>query len=166
MKQNQGCVYWITGLSASGKTTLATSLQEKITDSILLDGDTLREVLGARSSSFDRASRLALAFTYSRMCKLLAGQGFTVIIATISLYSEIHSWNREHLPNYIEIFLDVSEDTRRQRDPKKLYAKEEAGIMNNMVGIDIAVDIPFSPAFVFDDTFTVDSMLKSIINQS
>ena len=58
------------------------------TNALILDGDDLREVLAVPSSHFDRASRLSLAYTYARFCKLLADQGAVVIIATISLFHD------------------------------------------------------------------------------
>lgn len=117
-----GCVIWITGLSGAGKTTLAKALQAQIPASILLDGDELREALGSSRQGFDKASRLELAKVYARLAGLLAKQGHTVIVATISLFHELHAYNRVNLPGYLEIFLDVPEKERRERDPKGLYA--------------------------------------------
>lgn len=141
----QGRVIWITGLSGAGKTTLARALGARLPHAVLLDGDDLRAVLGATSSGFDRAGRLALAQTYARLCKLLADQGHTVVIATISLFHEIHAWNRENLPGYLEVFLDVPEDVRRQRDPKGLYAAAQAGNVRHMAGAETTVDFPQAP---------------------
>ena len=141
----QARVIWITGLSGAGNTTLARALVARLPHAILLDGDDLRAVLGATSSGFDRAGRLALAQTYARFCKLLADQGHTVVIATISLFHEIHAWNRENLPGYLEVFLDVSEEERRKRDPKGLYAAEQTGDVCHMAGAETAVDFPQAP---------------------
>lgn len=117
-----GKVIWITGLSGSGKTSLGIALQKELAGSILLDGDELREALGATGGAYDAKGRLELAKTYARLARLLALQGNTVIVATISLFHELHAWNRANLPGYVEIFLDVDEATRRSRDPKGLYA--------------------------------------------
>ena len=143
-----GRVLWITGLSGAGKSTLARALCARLPQTILLDGDALREVLGATTSAFDRAGRLGLARTYARLCGLLAAQGHTVVIATISLFHEIHAWNREHLPGYVEIFLDVPEAVRRRRDPKGLYAAEQAGSVRHMAGAETPVDFPKAPDLV------------------
>ena len=75
--------------------------------------------------AFDRQSRLALAMIYARFCKLLADQGQTVVIATISLFHEVHAWNRAHMPAYLEVFLDAPEAARRARD--RGYAAADQG---------------------------------------
>lgn len=159
-----GRVFWITGLSGAGKSTLARALQARLPQAILLDGDELRAVLGTTGSGFDRESRLRLAATYARFCKLLAEQGHTVIIATISLFHEIHAWNRENLPGYREIFLDVPEDVRRQRDPKGLYAAARAGSVRQMAGAETPVDLPQAPHLVLrTDRLSLDDCVEAVL---
>ena len=84
-------VIWITGLSGSGKTTLATLVTDSIKQSgspvIMLDGDILRECFGIKSKN-NREERLEIAFTYSRLCRMISSQGVTVVIATIALFKE------------------------------------------------------------------------------
>lgn len=145
---NQGRVIWITGLSGSGKSTLAGLVKSELErvgrPVILLDGDELRAVmpLGDR---FDRDARLALALSYGRLCRLLALQGFTVIIATISMRAEVYAWNRQNLPGYVEVFLDVPARIRAARDPKRYYAKLQTESLGDFAGHDQEVDLPPSP---------------------
>lgn len=145
METGLGRVIWITGLSGSGKTTLARALQASLPGSILLDGDELREALGSADSGFDRNSRLRLASSYSRLAALLAKQGFTVIVATISLFHEIHAWNRANMPGYLEIFLDVPLEVRQSRDPKGLYAKDAQDKTSQMAGGGVKAEFPLEP---------------------
>lgn len=144
-----GLVVWITGLSGSGKSTLANEVTVRMREEgqsvVLLDGDELRRVLGATTSSVEnhgRAGRLALAMQYSRLCGVLASQGFTVVIATISLFREVHAWNRANLPNYFEVYLKVPEEELRRRDPKHIYQRFDAGELTNVAGLDLPVDEP------------------------
>ena len=141
-------VFWITGLSASGKTTLANLLVNDLRLSgqvvALLDGDVIRSVLG-ETNSYTKEERLSLALTYSRLAKMLSDQGIIVVIATIALFHEIHSWNRKNITKYCEIFLDVPLSELRKRDPKGIYKKFYNGEVKNVAGLDFQVDFPLNP---------------------
>jgi len=143
-----GKVIWVTGLSGAGKTTVARHLQPALQAEggpvILLDGDELRQVFPT-GANYDRESRLQLALAYARLCNLLARQGATVICATISMRHEVHAWNRDNLPNYVEVFLDVPDNVRAGRDPKHHYAAVREGRLADFAGHDQAVDLPLAP---------------------
>lgn len=162
-KTSGGRVIWITGLSGAGKTTLARALLEHLPGAILLDGDELREALGASDSGFDAASRKKLALTYARLAGLLASQGVTVVIATISLFHDVHAWNRAHLPGYLEVFLDVPETVRRRRDPKGLYAAEQAGRVTAMAGGETRVELPRSPHLRLDGSQSLEEAVLRVL---
>jgi adenylylsulfate kinase-like enzyme len=89
-------VLWITGLSGAGKSSLANILVNRLKEHewpvVLLDGDELRKIFGSSEGEevHGREHRVFLAQRYSQLCRLLADQGITVIIATISLFHEIH----------------------------------------------------------------------------
>ena len=150
-----GRVIWITGLSGSGKSTLATLLTLRIRQcgepTILLDGDELRNVLGVADTNANnhrREARLLIAMKYSHLCQLLASQGFTVVIATISLFREVHKWNRENLPSYFEVYLKVPLEELRRRDPKGIYRRFYSGQMVNVAGLDLPIDEPEVPDLI------------------
>jgi adenylylsulfate kinase len=158
-KCSKSKVVWITGLSGAGKSTLANevvcrfrALGENV---ILLDGDILREVFDASQANernHGREARLALAMKYARLCRVIAAQGLTVVIATISLFGEVHDWNRKNLPGYFEVYLKVPIEELRQRDPKNIYRRFDAGEIKNVAGLDLPIDEPASPDMlvVFD----------------
>jgi len=147
-------VIWITGLSGAGKTTVANhvavSLQQKNINTIKLDGDVLRSVFGSEGQH-TREDRLSLARSYSRLCKELAGQGYTVICSTISMFHEIHEWNRNNLPGYLEVYLRVPIDVLEGRDTKGIYVKAKSGDISNVAGVDLKVDEPRSPDILIDN---------------
>ncbi|MEK9572619.1 MAG: adenylyl-sulfate kinase [Paracoccaceae bacterium] len=144
-----GAVIWITGLSGAGKTTLAYEVVERLRAEgdavVMLDGDDLREVFGAIVTNVEnhgREGRLALAMQYARLCRVIATQGLTVVIATISLFREVHTWNREHLPGYFEVYLSVPLDELRHRDPKGIYRRFDSGELAHVAGLDLPIDEP------------------------
>ena len=150
-----GKVIWITGLSGSGKTTLAQEVANLLRSSgdqlILLDGDELREIFILESSDdklFSRQTRLKLALQYANLCKLIASQGINVVIATISLFSEVHAWNRMNLQDYFEVYLDVPLEILRNRDPKGIYKRYDKNQELGVVGLDINFDAPTNPDLV------------------
>ncbi|MBK8803367.1 MAG: adenylyl-sulfate kinase [Fibrobacteres bacterium] len=147
---------WITGLSGAGKTTLARQVQAMLRDrqtpSLLLDGDRLREVFADPTYGYDRGSRLRGAHRYARLAAMVAEQGLVAVVATISLFHEIHDWNRANLPGYFEVFLDVPEPVRRLRDPKGLYRSHALGTTSAMDGLDQAVESPISPHLRIENT--------------
>ena len=146
-------VIWITGLSAAGKTTLATLFTEYLCDNdnsvVMLDGDELREALGT-TSNHSREARLGLAFKYARLAKMIASQGVKVVVGTVALFKEVHDWNRVNHPNYFEVYLKVPIEELRRRDPKGIYRRFDLGEINNVAGLDLEVDEPLNPDLIID----------------
>lgn len=146
-----GRVIWITGLSGAGKSTLAAALAERLRQQqpvVLLDGDRLRSLFDAvdpSAANHGREARLNLALRYARLCAMLAESGVTVVIATISMFHEVHDWNRRHLPGYLEVYLKVPLAELRRRDPKGIYARHAAGELQHVAGLDLLVDEPRDP---------------------
>jgi adenylylsulfate kinase len=142
-----GTLIWITGLAGSGKTTLAKGLYEELKKShpnvIHLDGDSVREILG-NSYGHDIKDRLATAYIYSRMCNFLVKQGMIVIMSTISLFHEIHDFNKKNNERYYEILLEVSKDELLRRNQKKLYTDGK----DNVMGVHQKAELPKKPTMV------------------
>ena len=146
---------WITGLSGSGKSTIAQSLtallKKKGMKVILLDGDEIRNILvpiREQEQSYTKNERIKLAIQYSKLGNLLVKQGFMVIIATISLFKEVHIWNRKNIKGYFEVYLKVPLEELQRRDPKKIYSRFNAGELKNVAGLDLDIDEPRSPDWV------------------
>jgi adenylylsulfate kinase len=120
-------VLWVTGLSGAGKTSVSRRLRERCAaagrPAVLLDGDSLRAILGDRFGHAPEDRRY-LAMCYGRLCRELAQQGITVICATISMFDAVRAWNREHIPGYREIYLRVPQGERQRRDVKGVYGND------------------------------------------
>ncbi|MEO5363227.1 MAG: adenylyl-sulfate kinase [Magnetococcus sp. DMHC-8] len=157
MTHTTGQVIWITGLSGAGKSTLAGEVVRRLRDQgravVLLDGDELREVFGSASldaRNYERDKRLALALQYAHLCRVIAGQGLLVVIATMSLFKEVHAWNRRHLPGYFEVYLHVPLAELRRRDPKGIYRRFDAGELTQVAGLDLPIDEPAAADWVVE----------------
>jgi adenylylsulfate kinase-like enzyme len=139
-----GKVVWITGLSGVGKSTLAKSLADCMVvrgrEPVILDGDEVRAAIADAQCGHDREARLVNAYRISRLARIISSQGRFVIVATMSLFHEIHQWNRENIAGYLEVLLDVPLETLQQRDGKRLYVRGE-----DLPGVDIEAELPLNP---------------------
>ena len=167
-------IVWITGLSGAGKSTLASHLVDLLRARgetiVFLDGDELREVFGATVASVEnhgREARLALAMQYAKLCRVLSSQGLTVVIATISLFWEIHEWNRANLPGYFQVYLQLPVEELRRRDPKGIYRRFDAGELTNVAGMDLPVDEPEAADWTveFDPDLPVAAIAEDLFNR-
>jgi glutamine kinase len=154
-----GRVFWITGMSGAGKTTLGLELSSRLRAAgrrvTFLDGDALRSVI-AEDLGHSASDRRRSAMRNARLCRLLAEQGADVVCATISLFHEVQRWNRENIPGYREIYLRVPIDELQRRDSKGIYARAQRGEARNVVGIDVAAEAPEAPDLVLDNYGALD----------
>jgi glutamine kinase len=149
-----GRVFWITGLSGAGKTTVGQELWDRLRATgrpvFFLDGDVLRSAI-AEDLGHTADNRRTSAMRNARLCQLLAGQGADVVCATISLFHEVQRWNRENIPGYHEIYLRVPLDELRRRNTKGIYAGAHGGDARDVVGLDVPAEIPETPDLVIDN---------------
>lgn len=146
--RTEGVLYWITGLSGAGKTTIGNrlyyELRKEKDNVVLLDGDILKKILDNQAGYSDEERRKR-AIKYAKICKMLTDQGMTVICCTIAMYDEVREWNRKNNKGYVEIFLDVPIDILIKRDQKGMYSQYKKGKINNLAGMDMKVEFPKTP---------------------
>ena len=118
-KRNKGILFWITGLSGSGKTSIAEKIKNKIIKkygpTLTLSGDDLRTIFNYKK--FSRKSRIQYALSYSKFCKYITNQNINVILSTVSLFHKVRNWNRKKINNYVEIYIET--------DSKKVFKKKK-----------------------------------------
>jgi adenylylsulfate kinase len=150
----QGTVWWITGLSGAGKSTVGRIVRDELASrgrpALLLDGDVLRAVLG-ETNAHSMDDRRRLAMTYARLAREIAAQGIDAVCATISMVQSVRDWNRAHIPHYREIYLRVPLAELERRDTRGIYARSRRGEETNVVGVDMRFDEPVAPDLVIDN---------------
>ena len=167
---HKGCVIWFTGLSGSGKSTIANALDHKMHQwgmhSAVLDGDNVRHTLNAGSGMLkerhgdDFAQRFGLGFSaidreenirrIGAVAQLFSEAGIIALTAFISPYRIDRDRIRANLQpgEFIEVFVDTPIDVCETRDPKGLYKKARAGEIKGFTGIDDPYEAPSSPELV------------------
>src|SRR5580658_5809734 len=154
-----GRVFWITGMSGAGKTTLGLELSSRLRAAgrrvTFLDGDDLRSAI-AEDLGHAASDRRRSAMRNARLCRLLSDQGADVVCATISLFHEVQRWNRENIPGYREIYLRVPIAELRRRDSKGIYAVAQRGEARDVVGLDVPAEAPEAPDLILDNYGTLD----------
>lgn len=144
--EQKGTVYFFTGLSGAGKTTLGGLFYRRLKatkpNAVSLDGDEIRLAFG-EDVGYTNEERLRWAGRIFRVAKLLSDQGIDVVVCSIAMFGGVRAWNRENIPNYREIYIKVSPETLLARNQKGLYT---AG--KNVVGVDLPFDEPEAPDLV------------------
>jgi adenylylsulfate kinase len=154
MKSNdQGFVIWLTGLSGSGKSTIARRLHEALKARGLkvesFDGDEVRRNL-SKGLGFSKEDRDTHNKRIIYVAKLLTRNGVNAVISLISPYRSTRAFARENLPNFMEVYLKCSIKECIKRDPKGLYKKALAGEITDMTGIQDPYEEPLKPELVLD----------------
>ncbi|MEI2684959.1 MAG: sulfate adenylyltransferase subunit CysN [Cypionkella sp.] len=157
MKHQKPAVLWLTGLSGSGKSTIANILEKKLArmnrHTFLLDGDNVRHGLN-KDLGFTEADRVENIRRVGEVAKLMADAGLIVITAFISPFRSERDMVRAMMPpgEFIEVLVDTPLEVAEARDVKGLYAKARSGQLKNFTGIDSPYEAPENPEIHIDTT--------------
>ena len=161
----RGVTIWFTGLSGSGKSTIATALEHELfgekKSTYILDGDNIRHGL-CSDLGFGPGDRQENIRRIGEVCNLFTDAGLIVLAAFVSPYKADRDNVRQLLEkdckdndggknkNFIEVFVKADIETCKQRDPKGLYKKAEAGEIKNFTGISAPFEAPEFPELMLD----------------
>ncbi len=157
LKGQRPALLWFTGLSGSGKSTIANMVEKKLHamghHSFLLDGDNVRHGLN-KDLSFTEADRIENIRRIGEVAKLMTDAGLIVLTAFISPFKADRDMVRAMMPDgeFFEIFVDTPIEVAEQRDVKGLYKKARAGELKNFTGIDSPYEAPTTPDIRIDTT--------------
>jgi adenylylsulfate kinase len=169
--KQQGCTIWFTGLSGSGKSTIACRLEQKLIArgklAYRLDGDNIRHGL-SRNLGFSAEDRAENIRRIGEVARLFADAGLIVIVSFISPYHRDRDAVRASAAagDFIEVFVKASLDTVERRDPKGLYKKARAGLIQNFTGINDPYEPPANPEVIVDtEQLSPDAAARLILNR-
>lgn len=167
---HQGKVVWFTGLSGSGKSTIANALEKELhaqgKRTYILDGDNIRQGLN-KDLGFTDADRVENIRRVAEVAKLMMDAGLIVMTAFISPFRAEREMARVLIgaENFIEVFVDTPLEVCEQRDPKGLYKKARSGQLPNMTGINSPYEPPAQPDMVINSTTTTTQEAAAQINR-
>lgn len=169
-KNQKPCLLWFTGLSGSGKSTIANALDvalhERGYHTFLLDGDNVRHSL-CKDLGFSDDDRVENIRRIGEVSKLFADAGLIVLSAFISPFASDRRLVRNLFPagEFIEVFMDTPLNTCEERDPKGLYEKARAGQIKDFTGIDSPYETPERAEIRLDtSSMTVDECVSALID--
>lgn len=165
-----GVTVWMTGLSGSGKSTIAYSAEEMLVRTgraaYVLDGDNLRHGLNA-DLGFGAAERSENVRRVGEVARLMADAGLVVLVPVISPFASDRKMVREAHEQaslaFIEVFVDAPLEVCERRDPKGLYARARAGEISDMTGLDSPYEIPESPDLRLDSDGPTPEELATLV---
>ncbi|MAI14372.1 MAG: adenylyl-sulfate kinase [Rhodospirillaceae bacterium] len=170
LKNQRPAILWMTGVSGSGKSTIANEVEKKLASrnlhTFLLDGDNVRHGLN-KDLGFTDADRIENMRRVGEVAKLMIDAGLIVITAFISPFRSERKMVRDMITpgEFIEIYVDTPLSIAEQRDVKGLYAKARSGQLKNFTGIDSPYEAPDSPEIHIDTTvMTIDEAAARIVN--
>ncbi len=169
MKKQRPCLLWFTGLSGSGKSTIASAVECKLAERLqhtsLLDGDNVRHGLCA-DLAFSEEDRNENIRRVGEVANLMMESGLIVLTAFISPFKENRHIVRAMLNEgeFIEVYINTPIEICERRDPKGLYKKARAGLIKDFTGIDSPYQPPENPEIVIKNYgITIEDAANNVI---
>ncbi len=166
-QKEKGFVIWFTGIAGTGKSTLATAVEQRLAEMGLdvenLDADVVRANLSP-NLGFTPEARDENTKRLAWMGQLLSKYGVNVLIAAVAPLQYYRDRARGWCEKFVEVYVDAPLEVCRQRDPKGVYAKADAGKINDLAGVHMPYEAPANPeVHVRTDQMSVDECAAAVL---
>tara|TARA_B110000014_G_C19959763_1_gene496676 strand:+ start:32 stop:568 length:537 start_codon:yes stop_codon:yes gene_type:complete len=164
--KHKGTLFWITGLSGSGKTTIAKKIKSDIRKhygpTLLVSGDNLRKIFNFNKYSYEE--RVLLAKKFCKFAKFITDQKINLIFAVVGMMHSSRKWYRKNIDNYVEIYIKADLNKIIKLKRKKIYHKKKIG---DIVGIKIKPEFPKNPHIIINNDFkkNIEELSNELINK-
>ena len=152
INKKKGILFWITGLSGSGKTSIANKIHKNISKmygpSIVISGDNLRKIF--ELNKYDYQSRMLNMKKFTKFAKFITDKKINLIFAVVGLIEKPKIWSRKNIDNYIEIYIKTDIKKIIKKNKKKLYHNKK----KNIVGLSIKPEFPKKYDILINNDFT------------
>ena len=152
INKKKGILFWITGLSGAGKTTIGNKIKKDISKkygpTLMISGDNIREIFSLKG--YDYKDRLEVLKKYTKFAKYITDQKLNVIFAVVGMAEAPRKWNRKNIDNYVEIFIKCNITKIMNLNKKKIYHDKKSG---KIIGVDIKPEFPKKPHITITNTF-------------
>ena len=150
-KNNKGILFWITGLSGSGKTQISkkiyTQIKKNYGPTILFSGDDIRKIFDLKGYSYK--DRLEVVMKYCKLAKSVTTQNINIIFAVVGMIHSVRAWNRKNIKNYVEIYIKSDLKKIIKKGKKRIYHQN----IDNIIGLDIKAEYPKKPDIILYNNF-------------
>ena len=152
INKKKGILFWITGLSGSGKTTFGKAIHKDIQKlygpTLMISGDNIRKIFYLKGHT--KEDRLKILKSYCRFAKFITNQNINLIFAVVGMFNEPRKWNRKNISNYIEIYIKSNLKEIIKLKKKRIYHKKN---IQDIVGVDIKPEFPMKPNITIINSF-------------
>jgi adenylylsulfate kinase-like enzyme len=161
--KKKGILFWVTGLSGSGKTAIAKKIKTQISKlygpTIIVSGDDLRRIFNL--NKYDYLSRLNYSRKFCKFAKFITNQKINLIFAIVGMMNEPRKWNRKNIDNYLEIYIKSNIKKIISQKKKKIYFISKT--KKNIVGINIKPELPKNYDILIQNNF--NKSLSKLANE-
>tara|TARA_B110000008_G_scaffold47789_1_gene46322 strand:+ start:40 stop:567 length:528 start_codon:yes stop_codon:yes gene_type:complete len=164
INKKKGILFWITGLSGSGKTTIGKKIYKEITKiygpTLIISGDNIRSIFNLKGYNY--RDRLEVLKKYTKFAKYITNQKINLIFAVVGLVEKTRRWNKKNIDNYVEIYIKSNLKNIEKLNRKKYLKQKKTG---TVIGINIKPEYPKKPDIIINNHFKepTDKLAKKLL---